>query len=155
MCIYVNGFYQFSLWCECFWIYCLFIDKINILALREFCQPEWLLLKTQTFQCIACCIISQIERDYMYNQWCWYVILPLHNSIWGSVVTNCFSFRGSITYYYLEFYLLPKKKIIPLPLIVGGNCIQQELTYRHKQALVSQYLTWYTELTPDCDHIYF
>lgn len=82
-------------------------------------------------------------------------IPPLHNSIWGSVVTNCFSFRGSITYYYLEFYLLPKKKIIPLPLIVGGNCIQQELTYRHKQALVSQYLTWYTELTPDCDHIYF
>lgn len=139
MCIYVNGFYQFSLWCECFWIYCLFIDKINILALSEFCQPEWLLLKTQTFQCIACCIISQIERDYMYNQWCWYVILPLHNSIWGSVVTNCFSFRGSITYYYLDFYLLPKKKIIPLP------SLSEEIAYSRNSLGINRLLcpnTW-------------
>lgn len=74
-----------------FWCCYLFIDMINIIALLEFFKPEWLQLKTQTFQCIACCIISQTERDYMYNQWCWYVIyiLPLRSSIWGSVVTNC------------------------------------------------------------------
>lgn len=74
-----------------FWCCYLFIDMINIIALLEFFKPEWLQLKTQTFQCIACCVISQTERDYMYNQWCWYVIyiLPLRSSIWGSVVTNC------------------------------------------------------------------
>lgn len=111
MCIYVNGFYQFSLWCECFWIYCLFIDKINILALREFCQPEWLLLKTQTFQCIACCIISQIERDYMYNQWCWYVILYCHFIILsGDQLWQTVSVSGVLSHITILIFIYFLKK---------------------------------------------
>lgn len=51
-----------------FWCCYLFIDMINIIVLHEFFQPKWLQLKTQTFQCIACCVISETERDYMYNQ---------------------------------------------------------------------------------------
>lgn len=165
-----------------FWCCYLFIDMINIIALLEFFKPEWLQLKTQTFQCIACCIISQTERDYMYNQWCWYVIyiLPLRSSIWGSVVTNCCFkvqpldlrqlkhlavsmqwlhcffgiFSGLLSFITILIFIFAVKNIISLPLIVRGNYIQQELT-KHKQTPVSSNLTWCTELTRDCDHIYF
>lgn len=78
-----------------FWCCYLFIDMINIIALHEFFQPKWLQLKTQTFQCIACCVISQTERDYMYNQWCWYVIEYCHfivlywDQLRQTVATRC------------------------------------------------------------------
>lgn len=109
----------------------------------------------------------------------WY-ILPLHSSRWGSVVTNCCFkvqpldltqlkhlavsmqwlhcffgiFSGLLSHITILIFIFAVKNIISLPLIVRGNYIQQELT-KHKQTPVSSNLTWCTELTRDCDHIYF
>lgn len=110
----------------------------------------------------------------------WY-ILPLRSSILGSVVTNCCYkvqrldltqlkhlavsmqwlhcffriFSGLLSHITILIFIFRcKKNIISLPLIVRGNYIQQELT-KHKQTPVSSNLTWCTELTCDCDHIYF
>lgn len=109
----------------------------------------------------------------------WY-ILPLRSSILGSVATNCCYkvqpldltqlkhlavsmqwlhcffgiFSGLLSHITILIFIFAVKNIISLPLIVRGNYIQQELT-KHKQTPVSSNLTWCTELTPDCDHIYF
>lgn len=73
-----------------FWCCYLFIDMINIIALHEFFQPKWLQLKTQTFQCIACCVISQLKGiTCTINDVDMWYILPLRSSILGSVATIC------------------------------------------------------------------
>lgn len=93
----------------------------------------------------------------MYYQWCWYVIWYCHfivlyrDQLWQ---TSTFSVSGLLSHITILIFIFSLKNIISLPFIVRGNYIQQEFT-KHKQALVSYNLTWCTELTPDCDHIYF
>lgn len=133
MCIYVIGFYQFCLWCAemflvlllvhrhdkhycCTWIFPAWTASIENPNISMYCllryQPNWKRLHVQSMMLIC-------DR-----------ILPLHSSIWGSVVTNLLQgaasgldtaqapcsinavaslllwnfFRAFITYYYLDFY---------------------------------------------------